>query len=121
MFHQAKNLMELLQVIHDLVDEGDEVAVRLVTQSDPATCVKQEESLNQIATTFTGSKVAFSWEYDHSPNFHARHILTDTGWKITMDRGLDFFQKYETGAFSLEQALQEARLTRGVEISYLRV
>ena len=121
MFHQAKNLMELLQVIHDLVEEGDEVAVHLITQSDPTTCVKQEENLNQIAATFTGSKVAFSWEYDHSPNFHARNIVTDTGWKITIDRGLDFFQKYETGAFSLEQAIQEARLTRGAEITYLRV
>ena len=120
MFHQAKNLMELLQVIHDIVEEGDEVAVHLITQSDPTTCVKQEENLNQIVATFTGSKVAFSWEYDHSPNFHARNIVTDTGWKITIDRGLDFFQKYETGAFSLEQAIQEARLTRGAEITYLR-
>ena len=121
MFHQAKNLMELLQVIHDLVEEGDEVAVHLITQSDPTTCVKQEENLNQIVATFTGSKVEFSWKYDHSPNFHARNIVTDTGWKITIDRGLDFFQKYESGAFSLEQAMQEARLTRGAEITYLRV
>ena len=42
------------------------------------------------ATRLVGSKVAFSWECDHSPNFHARNIVTDTGWKITMDRGLDF-------------------------------
>ena len=121
MFHQAKNLMELLQMIHDLVEDGDEVAVHLVTQSDPGTCVKQEENLEQIAATFTGSKVAFSWEFDHSPNFHARSIVTDTGWKITIERGLDFFQKYETGAFSLEQSMQEARLTRGAEITYLQV
>jgi hypothetical protein len=38
-----------------------------------------------------------------------------------MDRGLDFFQKYESGAFSLEQSMQEARLTRGVEVTYLRI
>lgn len=121
MFHQVKNLMELLQVIHDLVEEGDEVSVHLITQSDPTTCVKQDENLNQIVTTFTGSKVAFTWDFDHSPNFHARSIVTDTGWKITIDRGLDFFQKYETGAFSLEQSMQEARLTRGAEITYLKV
>jgi ATP-dependent Lon protease len=121
MFFQARNLMELLQMVHDLVDEGDEVAVHLVTQSDPDSCVKQEENLNQLVDTFTGSKVAFTWEFDHSPNFHARNITTDTGWKITMDRGLDIFQKYETGPFSLEQAMQEARLTRGVEVTYLKV
>lgn len=121
MFFQARNLMEFLQMVHDLVDEGDEVAVHLVTQSDPDSCVKQEENLNQLVDTFTGSRVAFTWEFDHSPNFHARNITTDTGWKITMDRGLDIFQKYETGPFSLEQAMQEARLTRGVEMTYLKV
>ncbi len=121
MFFQARNLMELLQMIHDLVPEGDEVDVHLVTQSDLDSCVKQEENLNQIVESFTGSRVAFSWEFDHSSNFHARNITTDTGWKITLDRGLDIFQKYESGPFSLEQALQEARLTRGLEVTYLRI
>lgn len=121
MFFQARNLMELLQMIHDLVPEGDEVAVHLKTQSDPDTCVKQAENLNQIAESFTGSRVAFTWEDDQSPNFHARNLTTDTGWKITLDRGLDIFQKYESGPFSLEQAIQEARLTRGAEITYLRL
>jgi len=121
MFFQARNLMEFLQMVHDLVDEGDEVAVHLVTQSDPDSCVKQEENLNQLVDTFTGSKVSFSWEFDHNPNFHARNITTDMGWKITLDRGMDIFQKYETGPFSLEQALQEARLTRGVEVTYLKI
>lgn len=120
MFFQVRNLMEFLQMVHEQVDEGDEVTVHLITQSDPESCVKQEENLNLLVESFTGSKVSFSWEFDHSPNFHARNITTDSGWKITMDRGLDIFQKYETGPFSLEQAMQEARLTRGVEVTYIR-
>jgi ATP-dependent Lon protease len=121
MFFQVKNLMELLQMVHEIVEDGDEVKVHLITHSDPDTCVKQEENLNQLVDSFTGSKVSFSWEYDHGGNFHARNITTDTGWKITLDRGLDFFQKYESGPFSLGQALQEARLTRGLEVTYLRI
>lgn len=121
MFFQARNLMEFLQMVHDLVPEGDEVAVHLKTQSDMDSCVKQEENLNQIVESFTGSRVAFSWELDHNPNFHARNITTDSGWKITIDRGMDIFQKYESGPFSLEQAIQEARLTRGAEITYLKL
>ncbi len=118
-FFQARNLMEFLQMVHDLVPEGDEVAVHLITQSDRETCVQQEENLNQMAKSFTGSRVAFSWEFDHNPNFHARSITTDTGWKITIDRGLDIFQRFETGLFSIEQAIQETRLTRGAEVNYL--
>jgi ATP-dependent Lon protease len=121
MFFQTRNLMEFLQMVHELMPEGDEVAVHLKTQSDPDTCVQQEENLNEMVASFTGSRVAFTWEYDHSPNFHARSITTDTGWKITLDRGLDIFQKYESGPFSLEQACEEARLTRGVEITYLKL
>lgn len=120
LFFQARNLMEFLEMTHDLIPEGDEVDVHLVTQSDPESCIKQEEHLNQIVNSFTGSRIAFSWELDHSANFHARSIITDTGWKITIDRGLDIFQKFESGPFSLEQALQEARLTRGVEVTYIR-
>lgn len=120
-FFQARNFMELLQVVHDLVSEGDEVAVHLVTQSDMDTCVKQEENLNQLVKSFTGSRVAFSWEYDHNPHFHARSITTDHGWKITIDRGLDIFQRFDTGAFSLEQAMQELRLTRGAEVNYVKL
>ena len=120
LFYQTRNLMEFLQMVHDLVPEGDEVSVHLKTQSDMDSCVKQEENLNQIANSFTGSRVAFTWEFEHNPNFHARHITTDTGWKITVDRGLDIYQKFEAGPFSLEQAIQEARLTRGAEVTYLR-
>jgi ATP-dependent Lon protease len=100
LFFQARNLMELLQVIHDLVPEGDEAAVHLITQSDADSCVRQAENLDQMVAAFTGSRVVFSWELDHNPNFHARSITTDTGWKITIDRGLDIFQKFESGPFS---------------------
>ena len=121
LFFQARNLMELLHVIHDLVPEGDEAEVRLVTQSDADSASRQADCLDQMMAAFVGTRVAFSWELDQSPNFHARSITTDTGWKITIDRGLDIFQKYESGPFSVEQAIPETRLTRGAEISYLRV
>lgn len=119
-FHQLRNVMEFLQMVHEVVPDGDEVAVNLVTQSDRDNSARQEDQLNQIVGAFGGSKVTFSWCFDQSPAFHARSITTDTGWKITIDPGLDIFQSFEDRAFSLEQALQEARLTRGVEITYLR-
>jgi ATP-dependent Lon protease len=121
LFFQARNIMEFLEMVHELVPDGDEVEVHLITKSDSETCEKQDEHLNQIVSGFTGSRVVFSWELDHNPNFHARSIITDTGWKITIDRGLDIFQRFESGPFSVEQAIQEARLTRGAEISYLRI
>ncbi len=120
-FFQVRNFMELLELVHSLVPEGDEAEVKLITQSDMDTCVKQEEFLNHLVQSFTGSRVAFTWEFDHNPNFHARSITTDHGWKITIDRGLDIFQRFDSGPFSLEQAIQEARLTRGAEVNYVKL
>jgi ATP-dependent Lon protease len=120
-FYQMRNLIEFLRVVHDVVSDGDEAEVHLITLADVDTWEKQEEMLNQIASNFSGSRIAFTWEIESSPNFHARSITTDTGWKISLDRGLDIFQKFEAGPFSVEQAIQEMRLTRGVEITYLRV
>ena len=120
-FYQVRNMLEFLQVVHELVPDGDEMEVRLITKSDPETCERQDEYLNELVTSFSGSRISFSWELDHNPNFHARSITTDTGWKITIDRGLDIFQKYESGPFSVEQAIQEARLTRGAELNYIKV
>ena len=110
-----------LEAPANLVPEGDEVAVHLITQSDRESCVKQEEFLNQMVNSFAGTRVEFTWSLDHSPNFHARSITTDTGWQITIDRGLDIFQRFESGPFSVEQAIQEARLTRGAEVSYVEL
>ncbi len=118
---QMRNLMEFLRMVFDLVPEGDEIAVVLTTQADGETAEVQAECLNKMVDSFAGTRVVFSWELDQSPNFHARSIVTDTGWKITLDRGLDFFQRFESGPFSVESAIQETRLARGVEIGYFRI
>ena len=119
LFFQARNMMDFLQMVNNLVPDGDEVDVHLVTQSDRDSCERQSEFLEQIVESFDGSKVNFTWKLAENETFHARSITTDTGWKITLDRGLDIFQKYETGPFSLPQNSQEARMTREFEVTYL--
>lgn len=121
MFHQVRNLWELLQLIYEFVPEGDEAEVHLVTLADPDTFEKQTQNLQELVTTLSASRIAFTWEIESSPNFHARSITTDTGWKITLDRGLDIFQRFESGPFSAEQAIQEMRLTKGCEVTYLHL
>ena len=37
-----------------------------------------------------------------------------------LEHGLDVFQRFEGGPFSVEQAIQEVRLARGAEVVYLR-
>lgn len=113
-------MMELLELIHSITPEGEHTEVNLITKSDAEKCVEQDESLRKIQDTFIGSRITFNYEYDKSDTLHARSITTDTGWKISMDRGLDIFQRYEMGTFSLANNKQEERRCKSFEITYLK-
>ena len=63
----------------------------------------------------------FSWEFDGGRTIRARHINSDTGWKVSLDRGLDIFQKFEMNdSFSFANRLQAYRQVKGFEVTYLR-
>jgi ATP-dependent Lon protease len=81
---------------------------------------KQVENLGQVQDSFAGTSTPFTWEIDASPNFHARSITTDHGWKITLDRGLDFFQWFEFSPFNAAAVMQEARMVKGCEVNYVK-
>ncbi len=117
--HQMRNLMEFLTMVHDLVPVGDEAQVRLVSRADEVRQAEQEDSLGRIAGAFAGTRVAFSSTLAAEAVGVAR-ITTDTGWTVDVDRGLDLFQRFEPGPFSVEQAIQEARLVRGAVLTYSR-
>lgn len=121
-FYQAKNLMELLRMVFEMKPEGEEVDVKLVTKSDPVLCENQEGHLQRIQDSFTGSGLNFEFEYSPTESMHARSISTDTGWKISLDRGLDIFQPYDMrDAFSLANTVQEARACKAFEVTYLHM
>ena len=119
-FWQRKNMMELLKIIHGITPDGDQTEVKLITKSDQFKCVEQDQDLAKMVETFTGSRLSFSFEYDDSESFHARSITTDTGWKISIDRGLDIYQRYDITPFSLANSVQEERLCKAFEVTYLK-
>jgi ATP-dependent Lon protease len=122
LFFQARNMMELLETVMRVKDPGEEVAVHLVTARDESEHDRQEEYLEEMAASAATVGIDFTWEFDDSGSLHARHIVTDTGWKILLDRGLDVFQRYEMNdAFALANRVQEQRAVKAFEVTYLRV
>ena len=51
---------------------------------------------------------------------HDRFIEADNGWKITLGRGLDIFEKIE-GRFNVAGMDQTRRKCKACEITYLRM
>ena len=118
-FWQIRNFMELVEMIHELTPNGEETKIRLVTKSDPQRAVEQDENLRKIQESCTGSRVTVEYDYEIADSFHARSITTDTGWKISLDRGLDIFQRFEISPFSLVSGVQEERMTKAFEMTCL--
>ncbi len=119
-FFQIRNLMELMETIIRHKSAGDEVSVHLKTVQNDREPRQQEEYFEQIQESVQEAGVSFTWEFDESGTMHARHIITDWGWKISLDRGLDIFQHYAMNdAFALANRMQEFRSCKAFEVTYI--
>jgi len=122
LFYQIRNLMELLEALAQCKLEAEEVAVHLITLEDEFRSNQQQENLEKIKASCLSVGIQFSWEFDQNDGIHARHIVTDHGWKILLDRGLDIFQHYDMNeAFAFENRLQRYRSCKAFEVTYLKL
>ena len=121
LYFQTRNLMELLESIVRQKAEEDEVVVSLVTVEDEFKGDQQRDWLEQIQSSMLTVGVKFAYSFDNSGAQHARHIVTDTGWKILLDRGLDIFQQYDMNdSFQLANRMQKQRACKSFEVTYIR-
>lgn len=122
LFYQIRNLMELLETIIKGKAPEEEVAVHLMTMADEFNAEQQKEHFEKIKESVSPMGVNFTWEFDGTGTIHARHIVTDHGWKIALDRGLDIFQRYEMNdAFAVANRLQQMRACKAFEVTYIRL
>ena len=122
LFFQARNMMELLETVAKYKAEDDVVDVNLITVEDEFKGEQQKDFLIQMQMSVQPAGIRFSWEFDTSGSAHARHIVTDHGWKILLDRGLDIFQHYDMNeAFSINNRLQEYRACKAFEVTFLPI
>jgi ATP-dependent Lon protease len=122
LFYQARNIMELLELIIKQKSEEAEVVVNLITVEDEFKGEQQREYFREIQNSVLSAGVKFVWSFDTTGSQHARHIVTDTGWKVSLDRGLDIFQQYDMNdAFKLSNRLQQHRACKAFEMTYIRV
>ena len=121
LFFQARNLMELLETIGAQKPDEDEIKIHLVTVQDEFKGPQQIEYFEKMQESCAPIGIHFSWEFDENNSIHARHIVTDHGWKILLDRGLDIFQHYEMNdAFVISNRLQRYRACKAFEVTFIK-
>jgi len=113
--YQIFNLMGFLEMLDG---EDGEVAVHLVTAAgSPEEEVELSEKLDQVQAGAIAKKIDFTYTFDSTK--HDRYIQTDTGWRITLGRGLDIFHRAD-GKYSLGFIDQSQRKCKETNIVFTR-
>ena len=120
-FFQQRNLMEFLVSVVKINYPTEETEVHLVTIQDEFKGDKQEENFLKMKDSLSRYGLIFTWEYDEARTIHARHIETDTGWKISLDRGLDVYQNFGGDAFDVLTYLPELRACKAYEVTFIKI
>lgn len=120
-FHQARNLMELIEALAMIKDPADEVKVNLVTgehTESPEKLQKQKELLLQVEQAAAVAGITLDVTFDGT--IHDRSIVANSGWRINLGRGLDIFQYVGNNLFDLPTRLQQYRQVKSFGVTYIR-
>ncbi|MDZ5446076.1 BREX system Lon protease-like protein BrxL [Micromonospora sp. 4G57] len=120
-FHQARNLMELIEAIARTKDAADEVNVKLLTAENIESADKLRKQLEFLVKIKQGAAAGgINFDVAFDDTIHDRSIVTDAGWRILLGRGLDIFQYVTGDAFDLATKLQAFRQVKAFGITYIR-
>jgi ATP-dependent Lon protease len=120
-FHQARNLMELMETLALVKDPADEVKVFLVTSENadgPEKLQKQMEFLLRVKQAAAVAGITLDVQFDGT--IHDRSIVANSGWRINLGRGLDIFQFVANDVFDLAVKLQQYRQVKAFGVTYIR-
>lgn len=121
LFHQARNLMELIETLAAVKDPADEAKVLLVTSEStdgPDKVQKQFEFLLRVKQAAAVAGITLDVKFDAT--IHDRSIVANSGWRINLGRGLDIFQFVSNDAFDLAAKLQQYRQVKAFGVTYIR-
>ena len=97
------------------------VHVHLITKKDEEEhkAKRQQEMLEELKHNYAPMGVDLTFEFNDT--IHDRRLRTDTGWKITMGRGLDIFQQGNDGDWlNPQNRIQKMRRIKSCTFTYLR-
>lgn len=113
-FWQLKNLTEFMSMLTEIRSvEG--LKVHLVTWEEEEKVPILIDDLEDIKDDLINIGIDFTYEFKE---FHDRCIKTDTGWIITLGRGLDIFEPYSK--FSLGALQQSKRKCKEFSVNYFK-
>lgn len=113
---QQKNFMEFVSMLIETRDVNDlKLHVRTKASGEEEKDAELKEKFNGIQEDLETFGIDFSFSFEI---FHDRCIKTDTGWKIILGMGLDFFEKYSS--LSIANSNQNYRKCKEFNVVYIK-
>ena len=117
--YQVRNFAEFLETVFNYTDRSDEVHVHLITGYTEAQYIDEQiDELDTLQTVFGQLGIVFTYEFDESG--HDRSIVSDTGWRIILGRGLDIYQPFDSNWLNPLTRQQRLRRVKAFEVTYVR-
>ena len=111
---QIKNFMEFVTMLIE-TRPVDDLKLHLFTNEEEEKIPDLIDKLDDIKDDLAGYGIEFDYKLRE---FHDRCIKTDTGWTITLGRGLDMFEKYSP--YSIEALRQDKRKCKEFMVTFMK-
>ena len=111
---QIKNFMEFALMLIN-TRPVDDLKLNLVTNEEEEKIPDLIDKLEDIKDDLASYGIEFEYKLR---DFHDRCIKTDTGWTITLGRGLDMFEKYNT--YSIASSRQDMRKCKEFMVTFMK-
>ena len=111
---QIKNFMEFALMLIN-TRPVDDLKLNLFTNEEEERIPELIDKLEDIKDDLASYGIEFEYKLR---DFHDRCIKTDTGWTITLGRGLDIFEKYNT--YSIASSRQDMRKCKDFMVTFMQ-
>lgn len=111
---QIKNFMEFALMLIN-TRPVDDLKLNLITNEEDDKLPELIDRLDDIKDDLATYGIDFEYKFR---DFHDRCIKTDTGWTISLGRGLEMFEKYNT--FSIASSRQDMRKCKEFTVTFMK-
>ena len=111
---QVKNFVEFALMLINTRPVED-LKLTLITNEEDGKIPDLIDRLDDIKDDLASYGIAFEYKFR---DFHDRCIKTDTGWTITLGRGLDIFEKYNI--YSIASSRQDMRKCKDFSVTFMK-
>ena len=111
---QVRNFAEFVTMLID-TRPVDDLKIVLYTYEEEEKTPELIDRLDDLQDDLINYGIEFEY---HFRDFHDRCIKTDTGWTITLGRGLDIYEKFSP--YSVAAARQDKRKCKEFMVTYMK-